>query len=445
MSDSIEILFKINHIKKKEEWPFRYKIYGSNSEYDDKYIYPSQYNLCSFLTEAGFKIEAVFDTNEIDINKNKINKNIGKKLIGYLIKINIPACVIGNNYIVQNQVYYSCIISFLFLKIFLIHNNVSKESVKKISIKKSIIKSVDLTYLIHVDNPENIKSELEKYALINLDYRDSLKSVRSYSSNKDKTVYFGESGLEVRLYIKNKKNKKSFEYFYSEDYKNAIYSESAKYLRMEIILKQRYLELLKLEKPYNWNPCNWKKLKDYKLKDYNKFKNYTLYRYFYNYVIDELLKSYNDNLKNLRKRKPRPQDIKRSKVKKTIKEVLSLHFEGKSYKEHPKIKGKQISSGRLSQIKSEVLEKFRIDLNIPWEDQKKKYPDFKKILDWENVYKELPKDLENLEVFCFTEITAILKIKELQRYLVNSISSSDEDEDETSNIDYPPQGAGTFI
>ena len=131
------------------------------------------------LTNAGFFITPVF--------REKFAHQ--DELTGYMIYLNVPACVVGNNALMQVLVYYACLIALDFLKLWLIQSGCSLNVVDQLDLDHSEIHFVAFTYLLECEDHAAAKAfnlKIERYGDATLNTNASnpklKKPVSTYSA-----------------------------------------------------------------------------------------------------------------------------------------------------------------------------------------------------------------------------------------------------------------------
>lgn len=298
--------------------------------------------LKSPITGAGFKMMPCLDKDK-------------KCLIGFMVSMSVPACVIGNNAFVHVLPYEAAKISMLLLKHYLKSIGVSRESLKLISLKNAIIRFIDFTYLLKcLDIDEAVLKRNELEDRINALYHYLSTSNRQHVGEENgRTVYLDiRNHPFIRAYVKYKdiKEKKKYGCDVDVDYldratKAKIYELSQRGLRIELCVNGAYLE--KLERGMS-NVEAWK----------DKAKS--------DDVIRKVFEDFRSMLRlddNLRHNKHRPNDL--AKLDQKTQDFLKLYYAGE---EGSYIAG--LTKSQRYELKKKILKVARIDPTIPWAKHK---------------------------------------------------------------------------
>ena len=200
MSESTEILFCIEPISckvasKKLKLDFWMK-YGRS-----RILSSSIYTFHSNLTGRGFKITPWLDKGKTHV-------------IGVLVKINAPCCLLANNAFIHNMPYESAKAALFFLQEALRSLEASEEYIKKFKLENAFIKKFDLSFLIRfkiknlkIKNIKSIDYAVEKRNeledRINVIYHFlAYKYRQPFGEGYDKTVYLNYVNYpSVRAYM----------------------------------------------------------------------------------------------------------------------------------------------------------------------------------------------------------------------------------------------------
>lgn len=300
--------------------------------------YADMLTLKSPITGAGFKMMPCLDKEK-------------KFLVGFLVSMNVPACVVGNNAFVHVLPYEAAKIAMMLLKHYLKSIGVSRESLKLISLKNAIIRFIDFTYLLKcldIDDAVLKRNELEDR--INALYHYLCTSNRQHVGEENgRTVYLDVRNHPfIRAYVKYKdiKEKKKYGCDVDVDYldratKAKIYELSQRGLRIELCVNGAYLE--KLERGMS-NVEAWK----------DKAKS--------DDVIRKVFEDFRSMLRlddNLRHNKHRPNDL--AKFDQKTQDFLKLYYAGE---EGPYVAG--LTKSQRYELKKKMIKVVRIDPTIPW-------------------------------------------------------------------------------
>lgn len=347
MADSIETLFEIAPITIAQA----HRLFGCEYWvlYKDK---PGTVSggkvekLKSSLTDAGFTVTPYLDTTK-------------KYVIGFLTKVNTPACTIGNNAFVHVIPYEASKISLLLLKNHLKNVGAQIKEIRKIKLKNAVIKSLDITYLLSCSNfTDAVKTRDELENRINSIYSHLPTTYRNHLGEKnDRTVYLNMRNYpSIRGYVKWHDIKSSGKYslydgvhHLSDKIKEKIYAASAKFLRIEAGVSEAYLEK---HYPGMSKVSAWK--------DLGKA----------NEVLKGIFETFRAMIHldvDYRRNEFRAYDYAKLDLK--VQETLKMYFAGKlgDYL-------KKLTKNQRYELKKKVFEAARIDITIPWRLHKQLKP-----------------------------------------------------------------------
>lgn len=403
MSDSISIYFKVpellNSIKYRANFPFFVKniedqkgnIKGNRSE-------PLTAK-SPIIKNAKFKVTAAFENDDVCV----------KNLIGYFVSINIPACTIGNNILIENDVYSASLIALFMLQHYLISNGATPNVVKLIKLEDAELLCVSLTYIFNCTSNKHaieFKSDMKKrgQALKNQNLKPGRKKhVFGVGASDDETVYFNHRDYKIKAYVKDAPTTKGFTSFPSVEVSSALYAIGKSSLRVEIDLKQSYLSKNKLTKPIRWQvEPNSRNLHDVGLLLIQKYLRFDA---------------------DFRSRAP-AADIKK-KLCTQDRVVLDAHLRGDDVRNHPEVKSKATLLARqkyYSSIMKRIMEKVKVDISIRWSDQRVIFrPELPNLLAPEKQC-AIPAELKPY-CFCSATIPSIVdQLKLKNRQLVGSVT-----------------------
>lgn len=293
--------------------------------------------LKSPVTGAGFKV-----TPWLDKEKNH--------LVGFLIKINVPACVVGNNAFLHVLVYESAKLALMLLKKHFKSNGVRRKYLNMINLKHAVIKCLELTYLLKcndIDDSMMKRNELE--ARINIIYHYIATKYRNHQGEDyDRTVYLKlRNHPFVRAYIKWHDIQENGRYdlydganHLHEDIKEKIYGLSQSGLRIELRVSESYLEK---HHPGMSRVIDWK----------DKAKS--------DAVISKIFEDFRSMLRlndNLRHNKHRPNDL--AKLDQKTQDFLKIYYAGEA---GPYLE--RLTKNQRYELKKKLVNVARIDPSIP--------------------------------------------------------------------------------
>lgn len=290
---------------------------------------------------AQFQVTPVFQNNKL-ARKGE--------LVGYEISVNVPACVIGNNALLQILVYWCCVFALEFLKAYLLEAGCSPRIVAQIDLEHSSIKEVALTYLLDCKDradANRYNSLIESYgeATLNSKHADNKgkKPITAVRSAGQTTVTITKPrAFEAKSYVKIGPTPRSFEVFHSPAVRDAVYGESCHKVRVEFNANEKWLVANGGDSPLAWK----KKAKAAELiaKAFQEIRDYLR--------VSE----------SLRSKRPKPDQI--AKLPPADQTILLDYFNGVDPKQHPLMVGK--SPQYYSSIKRHIETELRIDITIPW-------------------------------------------------------------------------------
>lgn len=297
--------------------------------------------------EGGFHVPSPLTQAQFLIKIGRINK----KDDCLLASVNVPACTVGNNVLIQNGVWSACRLVIDMLRYQFGSMNLGASIINKISLDNAKIVQVTLTYLFGFDNHGKALAALNDLYL----YGEALKNfqvapgkkkpVDHYGGSKDFTAYFRDREFEISAYVKSGPTPNGFAMFCNEDIENVIYAEGEKKLRIEIKLFATILKKTNYSLPHAWK------------KQLGKDNPYRLGM--------ELIRKYFRFDERLRERLPKQKDL--ANLSSLDQDILEWHFNGSDARHHPDLEG---NPKKFSAHKRRILRECRIDLTIPWLKQK---------------------------------------------------------------------------
>ena len=102
-------------------------------------------------------------------------------VIGYLVEVNIPACVIGHNRVLVNDVPYAAQAALELLKFWLASNGCTKEGLDRIQLDNAIIKELTPTYFEEFDSEKEAREALLAFLL-------QAKAVQNHKASRDGSI-----------------------------------------------------------------------------------------------------------------------------------------------------------------------------------------------------------------------------------------------------------------
>jgi hypothetical protein len=200
--DSLKMIFYISDLNPKPELVESLPVFNSCAKKGNEkirdYVLP-QLGI-SPLTKAKFKIKALaYITGEAIYIR------------GYEIEVNIPACAIGNNLMLENDMDSSCQIALLLLCYWLLKSGCCAEAILLFSLENSTIISVTPTFLVRFPSRRKAVAALRKVKnharlIHNLRFRKTklMKNpVLTIDDDNSCTWYINRRNYHLRSYIVN--------------------------------------------------------------------------------------------------------------------------------------------------------------------------------------------------------------------------------------------------
>ena len=357
MSESTEFLFCIEPVPCKVAYKkLKSKLWmGYGNNHVSSGMMSTFY---SNLTGRGFKITPWLDKGKTHV-------------IGVLVKINAPCCLLANNAFIHNMPYESAKAALFFLQEALRSLEASEEYINNFKLENAFIKKFDLSFLIRfkiknlkIKNLKSIDYAVEKRNeledRINVIYHFlAYKYRQPFGEGYDKTVYLNYVNYpSVRAYIKwhdierNTRDDLPVKNDIDSNIKKKIYRLSKKRLRIELTVRDTYL---KKKFPEMLNVMAWKGVEKSQK------------------VIAEVFQTFRAMLRlddDLRHNKHRPSDF--AKLDQNMQDFLTKYYAG----EEGAILAAMTKNQRY-ELKKKIMEKARIDISIPWKHHKQL-----KAMDW---------------------------------------------------------------
>ncbi|MGE4329344.1 hypothetical protein [Diaphorobacter sp.] len=339
--------------------------------------------------------------------KNKIKAKMNRicKIYAYELSVNYPATLLSNNVLMSNTVYQAALAHKYMAQINLAESeDVHPDYVKTISLKHCEFQEITLTFCLEYESAKQafrLLLNLKRYAGV------VLKSPRNQSEKISKKVGVAASGdtqswyinkvdgRSVRFYVKDRNQPNKFASFVSPEVENAIYEIGKRVLRVEITLSAKYLAENGLSKPSAWRGAKGK----------------AVYREQFDW-LRTLLKVDADYRVN------KPQQRHVDGLPERDQLVLAWYLKGKPINQLPQF---QSGEWKKSPIKQRILERLRIDIDIPWKTQCRiAIPGLSELLSLDRLVKP-PKEL--LE-HCHFPSTVKRKNRELRKLAEAAIAAA---------------------
>lgn len=406
MSDSIEMEFKVDHI--------------DSAALANKMLW----NKGGVIVENGIvtNVSGVKDyAYGLSKAKNVVTPVLNKqstnpfKPTAYKLSLNGPASLIGNNALVQNMVYDNARLGKLVLQKYLLTKGVPADAVDQIRLKHGKLTSVTLTYLFRFDSHDKAVKALQEFR----DHARTVLDNHAGYSRKGKskgnrqivtpvgtapslTVYINRNGTDlpfsVAAYVKASKTTKAHAQFQSPQIEDAVYAESDKHVRLEIILPKTWLTKEGLRNPFAWKASKGAEKIHQNLDGPEKVHQKALQQ------LRGLLRLKAKGMLRTNK----PQERHMTGLATDARAVLDDHLNGRNPWRHPNMRPEK---RRATGIHQEILKAVHIDLTIPWKQQSQHVSaDLAKWLQYPGEYQAPP----HLKSASYVRSTARKKRGELQ-------------------------------
>ena len=195
------------------------------------------------LTGAGFKIQPIgFFSPDADE-------------VGYLVKINIPACTVGNNTQLDNSVVAAMKIAQLLLRYAMRQMGASAEAVSCLDAQTAEIWSLTPTFFLDGETHEGALTLLGEFAR----QSEAIHNTGSgrppafgIGSTKSATRYIRLADHKVSAYVKVPDGKKPFFSAPNAQIGAHLYAQAGHMLRIEVKLGKNWLRKKRLSQQINW-------------------------------------------------------------------------------------------------------------------------------------------------------------------------------------------------
>lgn len=385
MSDSMAIIFPIVNMPEEdfERLNFPYNtLMPLDNNGEVKSPFSCWMTTRSPITNEGYRIRGILS-----------NKSGQRPVLdAYEVELNPPACIIGNNLLLVNNVYKGGIAALYLLQYWLAEQGCSIKELNAISTDTAVIKSVTLTYLADCSSNEEAHAERNNMyshgdALHNKKSRKvPLKKSQVYKVGGDEnaTVYMNHHDYKISCYVKDVIVGGASSNFASAEVEDTLRKEAEKYLRIELKANERWLTSHDRQSIKSWRHLKGRPSP---------------------YCIGmETIRAYLRLDDDLRIRSPKPEHLE--KLSEYEGKLLRGHLKGRSARNHVSLKGS--NSRKFYPVRKRLLKKIRIDLNIPWEVQRSKLrPSLDALLSTQVRYRPT-EDLAD-HVYCLRSINAALR------------------------------------
>ena len=343
MADSITIFIPIAPapIEEYRSWNLPFEaMQGFNRDVQHKFFFRWE-TVVSPLTGAKYKVKCVLAED-------------GLRLKGYIVKVNIPACVIGHNYLLVNGVPFACRFAYRLLTHSLLTQGATEEGVKALQFEKARLMLATLTYLLmcsHLADSHEARREFARHSETLYNKKGVTKRPAFSVGSADKaTSYIRTRHHVICAYVKDGYVEGAYVDFESLRDEPAIRTEAQFYLRVEVELQGSWLAMKGLDKIDNWVLGNGRR---------NQYE-----------VGVELIRTELRLDEGLRKRAPKEAFI--LSMAEPDQTILRSHLAGGDARKHWLILTKDTTHQQnvyYSAIKNRLLKKVKVDISIEWTKQ----------------------------------------------------------------------------
>ena len=290
---------------------------------------------------------------------------------GYKMSINIPACTVGNNWMLVNDMYSACRIALRLLKHWLLDQGCHRDAVRGFDLDHAEITAATPTFLVPFSS--NSAANAAKYELFN--HADALHNLRIRArkiqddpvqwqgSPQNGSWYLGRRGQnQIRVYVKNGRTTKSHAKFASTNIEEKVFAEGGRYLRVEVDLSHLWFKSNGLQEPKAWS----KKALSRPGSGSGTGSGSGNRRDPYAMALRLVRKKLRFNTK-FRQRTPRAQDLPR--VGSVDRDLVDWHLNGNAVREHQRVLQSVDPSKYFSEVRLRVLKTMGIDYGLPWRVQ----------------------------------------------------------------------------
>ena len=343
MADSIKLFIPIAPMSIEEyrrcKFPFEaMQGFNRDKQHDPFFRWET---VVSPLTGAKYKVKSVLAED-------------GLRLKGYLVKMNVPACVIGHNYLLVNGVPFACKLAYLLLRYSLLKQGATEDGMKALQFEKARLMSVTLTYLFmcsHLEVSHEARREFAHHSEALYNKNGVTKRPAFSVGPADKaTSYIRTRPYVICAYVKDGYVDGAFVDFESLKDEPAIRTEAEFYLRVEVEFSGSWLAMKGLDSIDNWVLGNGKR---------NPYE-----------AGVELIRAGMRLDEGLRRRAPKEEFLRN--MAEPDQTVLRYHLNGGDVRKHPIILAKaniHAQNVYYSAVKNRLLKKVKVDVSIEWAKQ----------------------------------------------------------------------------
>ncbi len=349
MADSIAVIFRFPEQAEKSNFPYQMATTTDESGQIRARHPKAMFIRSPMIPEAKFKATAILSDNPSN----------GTLVTGYWVEINVPACTVGNNVLIENRVHSASLIALLMLQYWLIEGGVEPKTVKSLKLADAELQSVTLTYIFDCESNASAKAckslmKSRGQILANRKVsRGSKKPGFAVGAETDETIYFKHRDFKIKGYVKECATDDGISVFSDRKASEFLYSIGRQSLRVEIELKHSWLHKNRL-----LSPICWKVGADQDL----------------HLVGLLLIQKYLRLDKEYRSRRPSEEHMK--KLAPLDREVLKSHLAGGNSRSHSHLDRRRNRLSRqkhYSAMRQRIMKKLDIDIAIKWEDQRSRF------------------------------------------------------------------------
>lgn len=359
MADSISLYFPLTTYTTQQEvraWnmPFKYGDHGTQEHVfrtadgrqprrgPRRY---SEWMTVESPTGAQYRVRARLRAGTLD------------QIDGYEVDCNVPACVKGNNVIVQTSVSRSVELAHVLLQHFILPRTDHPAAADAIDLERAQILSPTLTDCHDLGTPDAADRALAGFGAAGQMVNDVHgvhrhgKEARAHYfavGAEHKTHYRKHRSMDQAAYIKRPTPKSTYEF---ENQADAAMMErrALQVLRHESTLKPSFVEREGLHTLESWR----------------RYGSETVYQRFARLAMVHLCLD-----EELRARKPKPEHL--AGLSEPDLGIVQMHVRGEDWHQHPEILARVDKLARQqyeSAIKQRVLERVKINLDVRWDNQ----------------------------------------------------------------------------
>ncbi|MBI4996780.1 MAG: hypothetical protein HZC22_07755 [Rhodocyclales bacterium] len=391
--------------------------------------------IVSPLTRAKCRVRAIivdWMEGKSRVTHVPLDENSVGTFDGYEIEVNVPACLNGRNHFLVNGVPRAAEGAVELLRHYVARRGCGSAALDRITLKKTRLAAVTLTFLYEFDSPEQAFErlcELRSHAegVLNHELRPAkVKGSKGkqpcFSVGPDHcfTLYIKQREFTVSAYIKQANVPDAFATFPNPEVERELLERAARTVRVEVEVHGKWLRDNGLDDAESWrgNPKAYEKV--------------------FSLARDTL--RLNEGL-----RVRTPADAIVAKLPADHQTVLRAHLAGEGIREHDLVRlgtdgselGAAAQNKRVSAIKCSILQATAVECLIPWEIQSTKLSPHLK--NWFVFPGEFVPG-EDLELHLFSRTSAPRAIAELRAKTDALVESRTTPQVATRNLPEWPRG-----